>query len=113
MSRLRRQLEEDRALRNSAWSLLRKEFDHVRKDIAPQALGERVADNVGERLELASDSAIGFAGRHGKALAAAGAAIASAAGLWLARRPLFGGQETDDGDAMIADGREDKDQEDE
>ena len=90
MSKLRRQLEEDRNLRDSARELLRKEFDHVRRDVAPRALGERVADRVGEHIEAASDSAIGFAGRHRGAIAAAGGAIASAVGLWLARKPVSG-----------------------
>jgi len=90
MSKLRHQLDEDRSLRDSARELLRKEFDHVRRDVAPRALGERVADRVGERVDAASDKTIGFVRGHGGALAAAGAAIASAVGLWLARKPLFG-----------------------
>jgi hypothetical protein len=89
MSKLRRQLEEDRALRDTARKLLRKEFDHVRRDVAPRALGERVADRVGEQLDAASDGAIAFATSRSGALAAAGGAIASAIGLWLARKPLF------------------------
>jgi hypothetical protein len=117
MSRLRRQLDEDRALRDSARAVFRKELAHVRQDIAPQALGERVADRVGERIDAASDDAIGFARKRGGAIAAAGGAIASAVGLWFGRKPLFSRIEAwfghDNEIEQIADEVPDEDQDDE
>lgn len=89
MSTGREQLEEDRALRNSARALFRNELSRVRKEVAPRALGERLADNVGEKIDAASDKALGFARRRGGAIAAAGGAIAAAVGLWFARKPLI------------------------
>ena len=89
MSKHSRQLEEDRALRNSARRLFAKELKHVRAEVAPRAIGERMADRVGERAEAASDSAIGFAESHWGKIAAAGGAFATAAGLWLARKPIL------------------------
>lgn len=86
----REQLEKDRELRNSARALFRKELDHVRHEITPQALGERAADRIGEKVDAASDNAVGFARRRGGAVAAAGGAIATAVGLWFARKPLLG-----------------------
>lgn len=118
MSKLKRQLEEDRALRDSARTLFRKELEHIRQEVAPQALGERVADRVGEKVDAASDSAVGFARSHGGTFAAAGGAIVSAVGLWLARKPLFSRLESlfgEDEDAIgqIADGETDEDHGDE
>jgi hypothetical protein len=85
----REQLDEDRALRDSARSLFRKELSRVRREVTPQALGERIADNVGEKVDAASDKALGFARRRGGAIAAAGGAIAAAVGLWFARKPIL------------------------
>jgi hypothetical protein len=89
MSRSAGQLEEDRALRNSARALFRKELAEVRQEVTPRALGERVADRVGRKVDAASDRATGFVSRHGGALAAAGGAIVTAAGLWFARKPIL------------------------
>jgi hypothetical protein len=89
MSRLREQLDEDRALRDTARALFRKELAQVKGEVTPQALGERVADRVGEKVDAASDKAAGFVRRHGGAIFAAGGAIVAAAGLWLARKPIL------------------------
>ena len=119
MSRLRRQLEEDRALRDSARAMFRKELDHVRQEVAPQALGERVADSIGERVDAASDDTIGFVRKHGGAISAAGGAIASAVGLWFARKPLFSrieawlGEDESGVAEVLPDGTEDEDEGDE
>lgn len=85
----REQLEKDRELRDSARALFHKELGHVRNEIAPQALGERAADRIGEKVDNASDNAIGFARKHGGVMAAVGGAIATAVGLWFARKPLL------------------------
>jgi hypothetical protein len=89
MSSSREQLEEDRALRNSARALFRRELSRVRHEVTPQALGERIADNVGEKVDAASDKALDFTRRRGGVIAAASGAIVAATGLWLARKPIL------------------------
>jgi len=89
MSRLREQLDEDRSLRDSARALFRKELSHVRRAVTPQALGERVADRVGTKVDAASDDAVSFVRDHGGAIAAAGGTLATGVGLWLARKPII------------------------
>jgi len=88
MNKLEQQLEEDRQLRNSARKLFRKELDYVRKETTPTALGERVGDTIGRKVDKASDSAIGFVSENGGKLSAAGALVAGV-GLWLARKPII------------------------
>lgn len=89
MGRLDDQLEEDRALRDAAKRLFHNELKHVRKEITPTALGERLADNVGQRVDAASDGAIELAELHGGKIAATGGALAAGIGLWLARKPIL------------------------
>jgi hypothetical protein len=89
MSKLEQQLQEDRALRNAARKVFRKELDYVRMEVTPTALGERLADNVGRRVDTASDEAIEFAEQHGGKIAGAGGALAAGIGLWLARKPIL------------------------
>lgn len=117
MSRLGEQLEEDRALRDSARALFRKELSHVRKEVTPQALGERVANRVGAKVDAASDDAVSFVREHGGSIAAAGGTIVTGVGLWLARKPiaarlraLFDGSGKADG---LANGATDKETDDE
>jgi hypothetical protein len=106
MSRWRDRLEEDRALRDSAWALFRRELAHVRREVTPQALGERIAGRIGEKVEAVSDDAVDLVLEHRRAISGAAGAIAAGIGLWLARkpimarlRPLFGGKdESDDTD---------------
>jgi len=105
MSKLDRQLEEDRALRNSARELFKNELAHVRREASAGAIGERIANRVGEKAEAASDAAIEFTDRHGRTVTAAVLAAVSSAALWIARRPiidslagLLGRREKDAGD---------------
>lgn len=88
MSRMREQLDEDRALRDSARALFRKELSQVRNEVTPQALGERVADRIGQKVDAASDDAVSFVREHGGTVAAAGGTIATGMVLWLARKPI-------------------------
>lgn len=104
MSRRRDRLDEDRALRDSAWALFRRELGHVRREITPQALGERIAGQIGEKVEAVSDGAVDLVLEHRRAISRTGGAIAAAIGLWLARepimarlRPLFGEADESDG----------------
>ena len=89
MTRLERRMEEDRALRDAARRLFRKEFGHVRGEMNPTALGERLGDDLGRRVDAASDGAIEFSERHGGKIAATGGALAAGIGLWLARKPIL------------------------
>ena len=91
MNKLERQLEEDRALRDAALGLFKAELAHVKGEATPEALGERLAGNIGDKAGAASDKALGFVERNSTALAAAGAALASAIGLWVAREPILSG----------------------
>ena len=89
MSKLEEQLEEDRALRNSARRLFRKELDHARREFTPTNLGERLGDDIGSQVDRASDHALDFTERHGGKIAASSGALAAGIGLWLARRPIL------------------------
>jgi hypothetical protein len=88
MSDRERQLEEDRALRNSARKIFRKELAHVRRETRPGAIGERIANRVGERADGMADAAVDFAEGHAKTVAAAAVGALAAAGLWFARAPI-------------------------
>lgn len=83
------QVEEDRMLRDSARALFRTDLAHVRKEITPQALGARVADRIGAKVDAASDEAVDFVHRRGGAIATIGGALAASLGLWLARKPII------------------------
>ncbi|HSG34292.1 MAG TPA: hypothetical protein VLA37_07130 [Sphingomonadaceae bacterium] len=89
MGKLEERLAEDRALRNSARTVFRKELDFVRREVTPKALGERAGVRIGEQVDRASDGAIELAERHGGKAAALIGAIAAGFGVWLARRPIL------------------------
>jgi hypothetical protein len=89
MTRVKEQLEEDRMLRDSARALFRNDLAHVRKEITPRALGERLADKVGAKVDAASDGVVELVRRHGGTIAAGGGALAVSIGLWLARKPIL------------------------
>lgn len=90
-SLLETQLREDRALRDAARELFLTELAHARREATPDAIGQRIATTVGARVDKMSDATIEFADRHGNTVIAALAAAASAAGLWLARKPILSG----------------------
>lgn len=89
--RLEAQLQEDRALRDAAREVFFVELAHARQEATPAAIGQRLANRIGARADEASDAAIEFADRHGTTVLAALVAAASAAGLWLARKPILSG----------------------
>lgn len=119
MSRLlETRLEEDRALRDAAREVFLVELAHAREEATPSAIGQRLADRIGARADEASDAAIEFADRHGTTVLAALAAVASAAGLWLARKPILSGlarmkakRNEKTGDSGASDSGEDTDHE--
>ena len=88
MADLEQQLKEDRALRDSARAVFRKELAHVRRESRPGAIGERIANRIGAKADAASDEAIGFAQSHRTTLAVVLAGLAAGAGLWFARKPV-------------------------
>ncbi|KPL67703.1 hypothetical protein SZ64_05980 [Erythrobacter sp. SG61-1L] len=92
MSRkLEAQLEEDRALRDAAREVFYTELAHARSEATPEAIGQRIANRIGARADEASNAAIEFADRHGTTMLSGLAAAATAAGLWLARKPILSG----------------------
>jgi hypothetical protein len=91
MSKIDRQLEEDRALRNSARAVFKKELAHVRRETRPGAIGERIANRVGAKAEAASDAALSFTEDHRKTVTAGVVAAVTGAVLWFARGPISDG----------------------
>lgn len=89
MGRLERQLAEDRALRDAAKRVFSVELANVRQEVTPTALGERLGDNLGRKVDAASNEAVEFTARHGGKIAAAGGAAVAMIGLWLAREPIL------------------------
>ncbi|WFL76983.1 hypothetical protein P7228_13435 [Altererythrobacter arenosus] len=95
MADLKRQMQEDRALRDAARALLDADVAHLRNGLASKSIGERVLDNIGEGAKDVFESAADAADNHKGALAALIGAIV----LWFARNPimsLFFDDEEDD-----------------
>lgn len=89
MTNLRRRLLEDRALRDSARSIITQQAQRLRTGISGKWIGETMADRYGDRmLDLASGTRRAMAGK-GKLIAGAGAITVVAAVAWLARKPLM------------------------
>lgn len=91
MSSLSDRLKDDRALRDSAREVFTAELAHVKQEAKPSAIGERIANRLGRKVDAVSDKATDLAGEHGGKILAGAAAIAVAAGLWLARKPILSG----------------------
>lgn len=80
MSDLKRQLNEDRAIRNAARSIITAQIAQIRQGVSGQRIGEKLADKIG-------DDAAEFLGKTGKAaqdnrgplLAFAGVVVAAVA----------------------------------
>jgi|GEM_PF-455500 len=85
MNKLKRQMLEDKALRDTAQSLITADAAHVRNILSAGSLGKRVAgrirDGASDVYQKASDSA----GRNRGILAAA----VGAAALWFVRKPIM------------------------
>jgi len=86
MSKLERQLREDRLLRDAAQTLFKADIDRVKADLEDKSLGKRAVgrakDGAAEMLDKAQDNP----GRNFGVLALVGGALA----LWLARDPILG-----------------------
>jgi len=83
MSSLSDRLKNDRELRDSAREVFVGEFSHVKQEVTPSALGERIAYKIGKKADAASDKAVNFAEQHRDQILFGLAAVAAATGLWL------------------------------
>lgn len=88
MSKLGRQLAEDRALRNAARSIVFDQLLRVRESASGKSIGTQLADTVG-------DDALDLAGRaetaarsNGGLIAAIAGVVGTALALWFAREPI-------------------------
>lgn len=99
MSRLMRQLEEDRELRDAARELVRSDIAHLRGDLGTKRLGERAAKRIGEGATQVFDAASEVADSHRGVLVS----IVGALVLWFARNPiiaLLSDEEAEDADLL-------------
>ena len=87
MSRLDRDLAEDRALRDSALLLFKSDLALVRADLRERGLGARIAGRIGDSTMDMVDDAVDYAEENKGKLAAAVAAMV----LWFARGPIIDG----------------------
>ena len=86
---LRRQLFEDKALRDTARSIITAQFDRVRNGLSGQRLGKQLADEVGDETLDAADRASNALRGKGGIVAGIAAAVAGATALWFAHEPLL------------------------
>ena len=87
MGKLDRLLAEQRAARDEARAELGRLLDHAKRDLAPATLGRRLMSEVRHAVALAATTA-GEAANDNRGLLGA---VAAAALVWLARKPLFSG----------------------
>ena len=92
-------LTEYRALRDSAWAVVRGDVDSLRADLSAHGIGERIKDRAAEEAQDAWDQARDVASDHKGVVA--GTVLALAA--WFLRGPigkalaaLFGGDDDND-----------------
>lgn len=82
------QLEEDRALRNTAHNVFKTDLAFVRGDLTLKGMGRRMVARMGESASETADEAVEIVKRHPRKSAAAAAAVGLAAIAWFARKPL-------------------------
>ena len=85
MSKLKRQMLEDRALRDAARALIEGDVAHLRSDLSAKGIGERVIGSVGEGATDVFERATEAADNHRGVLAA----LIGAVVLWFARNPIL------------------------
>lgn len=83
----RRNMLEDRQMRDAARSLVVADVENLKADLARRGFGARVADRIAEGASDVYEEAIDVARDHKGALAA----IATALVLWFARHPILEG----------------------
>lgn len=94
MTDLKRQMVEDRTLRDAARSLIEADIANLRADLVSKSLGERMLGRVGESASQLLDQAGETAQNNRGVLAALIGAIA----LWFARNPIMSLFNDDDPD---------------
>jgi hypothetical protein len=103
MSRLERQLAEDRELRDAALGLFKSDLALLRADLRERGFGARLAGRLGEGTMDMVDDAVDYAEANRGMIAA----FVAAAVLWFARGPILRGiaslfedddEEPEDGD---------------
>lgn len=103
MTDLRRRLIEDRAMRDTARSIIHQQLSRVRSGVSGKWLGEKLADRYGDRLiGFAATARQSLRGKGGLA-AGVGAIAAMAAVAWFARyrlRDLLGSA-NDEADPIV------------
>jgi hypothetical protein len=85
MSKLDRQMAEDRALRDAALTLFKADLAFIRTDIREKGVGARLADRLGEGTRDMVDDAVDYAEANGGKVAAGALAVI----LWFARGPIL------------------------
>lgn len=85
MTDLKRQMVEDRALRDAARALVSADIAHVRNLLSGKSLTERMMGRVGDGARDALEHAADAADNHRGAIAVLIGAIV----LWFARNPLM------------------------
>lgn len=109
MSRLERQLAEDRELRDAALGLFKSDLALLRADLRERGLGTRLAGRLGEGTMDMVDEAVDYAEANRGTIAA----FVAAAVLWFARGPILRGLASlfeDDDDAEPEDGEDRSDE---
>ena len=86
MTDLKRQLNEDRVLRETARSIVTAQIAHLRQGLSGQRFGEKLADKVGDDALGALENAASAA-KKSKGILVALAGLAAAAIAW---KPLSG-----------------------
>jgi hypothetical protein len=103
MTDLKRQLNEDRVLRETARSIVTAQIAHLRQGLSGQRIGEKLADKVGDDALVALENAASTAKKN-KGILVALAGLAAAAIAW---KPLsglvqsFGKSETQDDKTLL------------
>lgn len=85
MSRLERQLAEDRALRDAALRLFQSDLALIQASVRERSVGARITDRVGDATMDMIDDAIDYADANRGKVAAGALAVV----LWFARGPII------------------------
>ncbi len=87
MSKLLRQMNEDRAMRDTAQTLFKADLEHLKSEMRSRGIGDRIADRVGETTADMLEDAADIASENKGILGALGVALA----LWFGRIPILVG----------------------
>ena len=89
MSNLKRQMTEDRAIRESARLIATAQLEHLRQGLSGQRIGERLADKVGDDTLDVIENAANAAKKNGGLIVAL-AGLVAAAFAWKPISAFFG-----------------------